>query len=97
MPDGIPFETAIVAVRETAGSALYGMVDVLNATSHVWQTLMRAAPATSPFRVQVVSPGRERFRCGYGIPVEPDASIHDLERADIVILPELWLGPDEHC
>jgi len=96
MPDGTPLETAILAVRETAGSALYGMVDVLSATSHVWQTLMRTEPAATPFRVRVVSPGREGFRCGYGIPVEPDASIHDVERADIVILPELWLGPDEH-
>lgn len=96
MPDGIPLETAIVAVRETAGSALYGMVDVLSATSHVWQTLMRTEPAATAFRVRVVSSGREGFRCGYGIPVEPDASIHDVERADIIILPELWLGPDEH-
>jgi transcriptional regulator GlxA family with amidase domain len=37
----------------------------------------------------------ERFRCGHGIPVEPDAVIHEIVQADIVILPELWLGPDE--
>lgn len=96
MPDGTPLETVIVAVPETAGSALYGMVDVLSATSHVWQTLMRTEPVAAPFRVRVVSPRREGFRCGYGVPVEPDASIDDVERADIVILPELWLGPDEH-
>jgi hypothetical protein len=36
---------------------------------------------------------RDRFRCGNGIPVEPDAAIHEIDRADIVILPELWLGP----
>jgi hypothetical protein len=35
MPQATPLETAIVAVRETAGSALYGMVDVLNATTNV--------------------------------------------------------------
>jgi transcriptional regulator GlxA family with amidase domain len=96
MPDATPLETAIVAVRETAGSALYGMVDVLSATGNVWQTLMRTTPAAMPFRVKVVSTSREGFRCGYGIPVEPDASIHEIEQADIVILPELWLGPDEH-
>jgi transcriptional regulator GlxA family with amidase domain len=96
MPDPTPLETAIVAIRETAGSALYGMVDVLSATGSVWQTLTRTPPTAPPFRVRVVSPEGERFRCGYGIPVEPDSGVHDIEHADIVILPELWLGPDEH-
>ena len=95
MPEPTPLETAIVAVRETAGSALYGMVDVLNATTNVWQTLMRTTASPTPFRVKVVSTGREGFRCGHRIPVEPDAAIHEIDRADIVIVPELWLGPDE--
>lgn len=96
MRDAAPLEAAIVAVPESAGSALYGMVDVLSATGSVWQALMRTSPASAPFRVRIVSPIRERFRCGYGIPVEPDAAIQEIEHADLVILPELWLGPDEH-
>jgi transcriptional regulator GlxA family with amidase domain len=96
MPDRMPLETAIIAVRETAGSALYGMVDVLSVTGNVWQTLTRTEPTAQPFRVQVVSLDREPFCCGNGIPVEPGAAIHEIDRADIVVLPELWLGPDEH-
>ncbi len=96
MPEAKPFETAIVAVPETAGSALYGMVDVLSVTGNVWQTLTRTEPMAPPFRVRVVSVGRDRFSCGNGIPIEPAAAIDDIDRADIVILPELWLGPDEH-
>ena len=96
MSDATPLETAIVAVPETAGSALYGMLDVLSVTGNVWQTLTRTAPMAAPFRVRVVSVARDRFRCGNGVPVEPDAAIHEINRADIVILPELWLGPDEH-
>lgn len=95
MHDAGPLETLIVAVPETAGSALYGMVDVLSVTGSVWQTLTRAEPTPPPFRVTVVGPGRERFLCGNGIPVEPGASFREAGRADIVILPELWLGPDE--
>jgi transcriptional regulator GlxA family with amidase domain len=95
MPDSTPLDTAIVAVPETAGSALYGMIDVLSVTASVWQTLTRTAPTAPPFRVQIVSVGRERFCCN-GIPVEPAAPIHEIDHADIVILPELWLGPDEH-
>ena len=96
MPDRTPLETTIVAIPESAGSALYGMVDVLNATGNVWQTLTRTLPASAPLRVRVVSPARERFHCGHRIPVEPDAAVHEIDRADIVILPEVWLGPDEH-
>lgn len=96
MPESQPLETVIVALPETAGSALYGMLDVLSVTGNVWQTLTREKPLPPPFRVQVVSVGRGRFTCGNGIPVEPAADIDEVERADIVILPELWLGPDEH-
>lgn len=96
MREVTPLETAVVAVPESAGSALYGMVDVLSAAGSVWQTLMRTSSAPAPFHVRIVSPLRDRFRCGYRVPVEPDASIDEAGHADIVILPELWLGPDEH-
>jgi transcriptional regulator GlxA family with amidase domain len=96
MGENRPLETMIVAVPETAGSALYGMLDVLSVTGRVWHTLMRTEAMPPPFRVTVVSPGREPFRCGNGIPVAPGLSIEQAGRADIVILPELWLGPDEH-
>ena len=64
MPDSTPLDTVIVAVPETAGSALYGMVDVLSVTGNVWQTLTRAEPGPAPFRVQVVGASGERFCCG---------------------------------
>jgi transcriptional regulator GlxA family with amidase domain len=96
MAASTPLETAIVAIPETAGSALYGLVDVLSVTGNVWQTLTRTEPMPAPFRVRVVSLGRERFCCGNDVPVEPAAAIHDVDRSEIVILPELWLGPDEH-
>lgn len=88
-------ETLIVAVPETAGSALYGMVDVLTAAGCIWQTLTRSGQRESPFRVRIVAPGSKPFRCGNGVPVVPALSIRDDPAADIVILPELWLGPDE--
>jgi transcriptional regulator GlxA family with amidase domain len=96
MPDAKPLEVALVAVPETAGSALYGMLDVLSVTGTVWPTLMRSEPLPPPFRVTVVSLTRDRFDCGNGIPVEPGAALADLGRTDIIVLPELWLGPDEH-
>jgi transcriptional regulator GlxA family with amidase domain len=91
----ISVEALIVAVPETAGSALYGMLDVLSATGNIWQTLARTGDATACFHVRIVSPDGRLFSCGNRIPVNPDCSVTDDPSADIVILPELWLGPDE--
>ena len=90
-----PVEVLIVAVPETAGSALYGMVDVLLAAGNIWQTLVRTEPVQSLFRVRIIAPTGEAFTCGNRIPVCPDCSVADNPGASILILPELWLGPDE--
>jgi transcriptional regulator GlxA family with amidase domain len=85
----------VAAVPEAAGSALYGVYDVLSATGKIWQMLARSGKERDYFRVRIVSPDGKLFTCGNGIPVNPDCSIEDDPVAPIVILPELWLGPDE--
>jgi transcriptional regulator GlxA family with amidase domain len=95
-PDNSPIGVIIIAVPETAGSALYGMVDVLLAAGNIWQTLVRSDVVETLFRVRILSNTDEPFICGNGIPVNPELSVAEDPQADIVILPELWLGPDEH-
>ena len=90
-----PVEALIVAVPETAGSALYGMLDVLMATDNLWRTLARSDTPAERFRVRIVSPKARAFRCGNGIPVDPDCAVRDDPHAQVIVLPELWLGPDE--
>ena len=90
-----PTRVLLLAVPETAGSALYGMLDVLRAAGNLWQALARTAPERRLFDVRIVAPARRTFACGNGIPVRPDACIDDDPAAEIVILPEIWLGPDE--
>jgi transcriptional regulator GlxA family with amidase domain len=91
-----PVDTIVVAVPETAGSALYGMVDVLLAAGNIWQTLVGRESPESLFRVRILSPTGEPFVCGNGIPVSPALSVEQDPETQIVILPELWLEPDEH-
>jgi transcriptional regulator GlxA family with amidase domain len=90
-----PLDVLVVAMPETAGSALYGMVDVLSAAGNLWNTLTRQPELTTCFRVHIVAHQREPFRCGNGIPVAPDHAVADEPAAPIVVVPELWLGPDE--
>lgn len=93
-PD-FPIDVLIVAVPETAGSALYGMLDVLSATGNIWQALVRSNDEQQYFRVRILSPDGGLFTCGNRVPVNPDFSVSDDPTAPIIILPELWLGPDE--
>jgi transcriptional regulator GlxA family with amidase domain len=94
-PDHSPIEALIIAVPETAGSALYGMLDVLAATGNLWQQLVGTEGPRTLIRLRIVSLSREPFRCGNGIPVEPHVGLDEEPEADIVILPELWLAPDD--
>jgi len=95
MREEAPLEALIVALPETAGSALYGMIDVLSATGTLWQQLVGEDPGAQRIHPRIVSPRKRPFACGNGIPVRPDFSIADDPTAEIVILPELWLAPDD--
>lgn len=88
-------EAVIVAVPETAGSALYGMIDVLAAAGNLWQQLVGVEPGAKLLAPKIASPLDHDFECGNGIPVKPDLHIGDRPAAEIVVLPELWLAPDE--
>jgi transcriptional regulator GlxA family with amidase domain len=90
-----PIDVGIVAIAETAGSALYGMIDVLSAVGNIWQTLVRTEPLAPVFDVSVVSTRDRAFLCANDIPVRPKLSVKSDPKPAIVILPEIWLGPDE--
>lgn len=85
----------ILALPETAGSALYGMVDVLAATGTLWRELVGEEPGHPLIQPRIVSPTRRPFRCGNGIPVSPETTITHTGRPDILIVPELWLSPHD--
>jgi transcriptional regulator GlxA family with amidase domain len=90
-----PVEALIVAVPDTAGSALYGMLDVLSAAGNIWQALVGTEQPQRLIRPRIVSLSTKPFRCGNDIPVSPHVSIASNPKAEIVILPELWLARDE--
>lgn len=90
-----PVDALIVALPETAGSALYGMIDILNATGTLWHQLVDKDPGDAMIRPRIVSPDKTPFQCGNGIPVQPDFGIDQDPKGAMVIVPELWLDPDD--
>ncbi|MFY9734150.1 MAG: helix-turn-helix domain-containing protein [Rhodoplanes sp.] len=97
-PAAKTIDAFVLALPETAGSALYGMVDVLAATGTLWRELVGDDPGQPLIHPRVVSLSRAPFTCGNGIPVSPELAIDEVCEAAIVILPELWLAPsDDMC
>ena len=88
-------KTFIVALPETAGSALYGMVDVLASAGSLWHELVGEETRQALFDTQIVSLTSQPFRCGNGIPIHPDLALTEAGKSDIVIVPEMWLSPDD--
>ena len=89
-------DALVVAVPETAGSALYGMIDVLAAAGNLWETMTGTGPEHSFIRPKIISTSLEPFRCGNGIPVAPALSCGDDPKADIIILPRSGCGRNNH-
>ena len=90
-----PVAALLLAVPETAGSALYGMFDVLAATGNLYQQLVGTGQPQQLIKPSIVSPRPGLFTCGNDIPVRPDCCIDDDPQPDILVIPEMWLGPDE--
>ena len=57
--DPPPVDALIAALPETAGSALYGMLDVLAATGTLWRELVGEEPGMGLIRPRVVALSRE--------------------------------------
>ena len=88
-------EALIVALPESAGSAIYGLVDVFASTGTLWRELVGDEPGRRLIRPKIVSLSRDPFRCGNGIPVNPELTIGEKSKSDIIVVPELWLAPDD--
>lgn len=83
----------ILAVPESAGSALYGMIDVLSATGTLWRELVGEPPGHRLISPSIVSLSRDPFCCGNEIPVIPAIAIEEAPAPEILIIPELWIAP----
>src|SRR5215470_5305011 len=93
--DANAVEALILALPESAGSAIYGLVDVFASTGTLWREFVGDAPGRRLIRPKIVSLTRDPFQCGNGIPVRPELTIDEKCHADIIVVPELWLAPDD--
>ncbi len=88
-------DALILALPDSAGSAIYGLVDVFASTGTLWRQLVGEDPGEMLIRPKIVSLSRDQFQCANGIPVRPEATVHDDQNAEIIVVPELLLAPDD--
>jgi len=88
-------EVLILALPETAGSAIYGLIDVFASTGTLWRELVGDEPGRRLIRPKIVSLSRDPFLCGNGVPVNPELTIGERSIADIIVVPALLLAPDD--
>lgn len=85
----------LLAVPETATGVLHGLYEVFSFVGDGWEMLTGWAPGPRRFQPRIVAASREPFRNLAGIPIAPELSLAEANRADIVIVADLAIGRDE--
>src|SRR5262245_54101935 len=93
--DAKTVEALIVALPESAGTAIYGLADVFASTGTLWRELIGDQPGRRLIRPKIVTLSRGSFPCGNGIPVSPELTIAEESNAHITVVPEPWLARDD--
>lgn len=85
-------DVQLLALQESSGAALYGMLEVLSTAGRPMRESqgMDAAPVTIVPRI--VSPSHAPFHCAYGISVAPHCKTDAENIPDVLIVTEFWLA-----
>lgn len=83
----------ILALPESSSAVLYGLFEVFSTFAESWSTLMGNSRPGGGFRARIVGRDREGFRCFGGAPVIPQASLGEIDAADVVIVTDLAVDP----
>ncbi|ODN71897.1 GlxA family transcriptional regulator [Methylobrevis pamukkalensis] len=96
MPDPPPpVSVCLLAVPEISTGVLNGLSEVFVFVGTGWEMLTGWPSGPGRFRTRIVAASRTPFRNLAGLPVAPDLTFAEAERADIVIVGDLALGRDE--
>lgn len=81
---------ALLVAPETSPSVLYGLYDVLYTVGAVYADMTAGAPGEGLLDVRIVAAETSPFRCIGNVMVEPHQSLAALDRADVVIVCDMY-------
>ncbi len=85
----------LLASNNTTASVLYGLYDVLGNVGPDYEDMIGGVAGDSALEVRIVARSSEPFLCLSGIPVHPHASLDDIERADVVVVCDMYTPINE--
>ncbi|UCH41145.1 MAG: helix-turn-helix domain-containing protein [Gammaproteobacteria bacterium] len=85
----------LLASPDTTASVLYGLYDVLGNVGPDYVEMLGGIATDSMLEVKIVARTPEPFICLSGIPVQPQASLDDIERADVVVVCDMYTPIDQ--
>ena len=80
---------------DTTASVLYGLYDVLGNVGPDYEELLGGSVTDSMLDIKIVARTTDPFVCLSGIPVQPQASLDDIERADVVVACDMYTPIDQ--
>lgn len=84
----------LLAMDETSPAVLYGLYDVLSSTGAAYPELTSGVQREQMLDVTIVAASSNPFRCFGGVMVEPHAAIDAVDKADVVIVCDIYARID---
>jgi len=81
---------ALLATPETSASVLYGLYDVLLSVGAVYSDMVTGTPGDELLEVRILSADGKPFHCVGNIPVEPQMAVAQIDRADAVVVCDMY-------
>ena len=90
-----PVEVAILAVRESTASVVYGMYDLFMSAGRDWNLIVEGKPGRAPIHPRVVARELGTLIAANDVPIAPHATLEQCLSPAVVCVPEVAIPPGE--
>ncbi|MEM1129144.1 MAG: helix-turn-helix domain-containing protein [Pseudomonadota bacterium] len=95
MPIPPTTDVQLLALPESSGAALYGMLEVLGTAGRPVRDATGMDPAPATLRPRIVAASDQPFHCAHGIPVAPHCKTEAANIPQVLIVTEFWIDTDD--
>lgn len=88
-----PVQVAILAVRESSASVVYGLYDLFRSAGRDWGLVVNGVAGPELIAPRIVSAIAHGFEAGNGVAITPQGTLDDNRVAQIVCVPEVQVAP----
>ncbi|BBO88665.1 GlxA family transcriptional regulator [Desulfosarcina ovata] len=86
----------VLAMQHTSASAIIGPMDVFSQAGVMWNRF-KGQRVTPHFKVRVVTPDGEAFKCSNGVRMAADGSIRDVAATDLIVVSSIANVEKNRC